>query len=55
MGAARAIIRAHNDFRKMRKSFPVRTANATEADRDPRPNIIVQYFIRGRHTFSSLH
>lgn len=54
MGAARAIIRAHNDFRKMRKSFPARTDSATEADRAPRPNIIVQYFIKGRHTFTSL-
>ena len=53
-GAARAIIRAHNDFRKMRKSFPARADKSTEADLAARPDIISQYFIKRRHTFSSL-
>lgn len=52
--AAKAIVKAHNDFRNMRKDFEPRTDCATAADRKPRPNIIIDYFIRKHHTFAEL-
>ncbi len=48
---ASAIIRAHNDFRKMRLDM-----TASHADSDliaSRPNILISYFLRGRKTFQN--
>ncbi len=53
-GTARAILKAHNDFRRMRSSFPKRTDASTAADTLPRPNIITAYFLLRRHTFTAL-
>lgn len=53
-GAAKAILKAHNDFRAMRKTFMKRTDSATSADHRQRPDIITQYFLLHRHTFNDL-
>lgn len=50
---AAAILRAHNDFRRMARSY------TRHPDRDllhavRRPNIITEYFVRGHRTFDSL-
>lgn len=52
--AAAAIVRAHNDFRHMRGEFATRSDTPTADDLRRRPDIILSYFLRGRHTFSSL-
>lgn len=52
--AAAAILRAHRDFRRMRSDFAIRTSGITDSDRSKRPNIIVDYFLRGRRRFSDL-
>ena len=48
---ARAVIRAHNDFRRMAPSY---TAHPAVSLLPQSPNILVQYFLRGRKTFGSL-
>lgn len=53
-GAAAAILRAHRDFRRMRSDFATRTSGITDSDRSKRPNIIVDYFLRGHRRFSDL-
>lgn len=54
-GAAAAIIRAHRDFRTMRRNYEPRHDKATEADMAPRPDIIVDYFVKGKRTFDALN
>lgn len=54
-GAAAAIIRAHRDFRTMRRNYEPRHDKATEADTAPRPDIIVDYFVKGKRTFDALN
>lgn len=54
-GAAAAIIRAHRDFRTMRRNYEPRHDRATEADTAPRPDIIVDYFVKGKRTFDALN
>ncbi|MDE7152204.1 MAG: hypothetical protein K2O27_08095 [Candidatus Amulumruptor sp.] len=54
-GAAAAILRAHRDFRSMRRDYEPRHDKATEADMAPRPDIIVDYFIRGKRTFDAVN
>lgn len=52
-GAAAAILRAHRDFRRMRRSYP--SADAPEAlPTSRRPNIIVDYFLRRCRRFADL-
>lgn len=54
-GSAAAILRAHRDFRSMRRDYEPRHDKATEADMAPRPDIIVDYFIRGKRTFDAVN
>lgn len=51
-GNAGAIFRAHNDFRRMRREM--QTSGASADLTRPRPNILVSYYLRGRHTFDRL-
>lgn len=56
-GAAAAIVRAHRDFRKMRRNYPHTSeqgGHPRSSDEAERPNIIVDYFLRRRHKFSQL-
>lgn len=51
---AGAIIRAHRDFARMRKDY-TRHPSADLLHTDPRrPNILIEYFMRGRRTFDKL-
>ncbi|MCM1029709.1 MAG: glycosyltransferase family 2 protein [Pseudoflavonifractor sp.] len=52
--AAKAIVKAHNDFRHMRNDYAPRTDHASGTDLIPRPNIILDYFLRRRRRFSDL-
>lgn len=48
---ANAVLKAHRDFRKMKKNY----TQFPSADILPRhPNIIIQYYLFGRHKFSQL-
>ena len=48
---ANAVLKAHRDFRKMKKNY----TQFPSADILPRhPNIILQYYLLGRHKFSQL-
>ena len=48
---ANAVLKAHRDFRKMKKNY----TQFPSADILPRhPNIIIQYYLLGRHKFSQL-
>ncbi len=53
--AAAAIIRAHCDYRRMKKSYTPRPeADGTAYDLTGRPDIITSYFLRRRKTFTAL-
>lgn len=53
-GNARAIIKAHNDFRRMRRNYtPVEIAGETNP-LQPRPNILTAYYLRRKRTYSAL-
>lgn len=52
---AAAVLRAHNDFRKMRKNYTRHPdINLLGVDDDSKRNIIVQYYLRRHHTYKSL-
>lgn len=55
---ALAIVKAHNDFRRMKKEYELKdfyTATGTERIPLPSsPNIIVQYYLKGRKTYSEI-
>ena len=52
---ASAIIKAHRDFAKMREDYKEHpAANLLRTDRESNRNIILDYYLRGRKTFSSL-
>lgn len=56
-GNANAILRAHRDFRKMRKSYlthPDKNILRTDADGHRRPNILFDYFLRRKTHYSTL-
>ena len=48
---AAAILRAHRDFRRMSRKY---TAHPDVNLLPSRPNIIIDYYLRGRYTYSSL-
>ncbi|MDE6801641.1 MAG: glycosyltransferase family 2 protein, partial [Muribaculaceae bacterium] len=49
---AGAILRAHRDFRRMRKSYTQHPdIDLLESSPDCRRNILTSYYLRGRHTF----
>lgn len=57
--SANAVLRAHRDFRRMRRAY---TQHPTDnllthlpASSTRRPNIILDYYLRRRRTFSDLH
>ncbi len=53
-GNARAIIQAHNDFRRMRRNY---TPTLIPGETNPlklRPDILTQFYLRRHRTFSSL-
>lgn len=51
-GDARAILKAHNDFRKMRKAYTTHpTRNLLKEMPECQCNIIVDYYLRGRRKF----
>lgn len=53
-GNAKAIIKAHNDFRRMRRNY---TPTSIPGETNPlrlRPNILTKYYLKRRCTFSSL-
>lgn len=60
---ARAILRAHSDFRKMRHDYGSDNAASSTAQKDKekacnplacKPNIITDYYLKRRHTFDRL-
>ena len=52
---AGAVLRAHRDFRRMRGHYTVHpSVDLLRSRPDARRNILVDYFIRGRRTFSQL-
>lgn len=57
--SANAVLRAHRDFRRMRRAYTQHpTANLLThlpASSTRRPNIILDYYLRCRRTFSDLH
>lgn len=52
---AGAVLRAHRDFRSMRGNYTTHpSVDLLRSRPDARRNILVDYFIRGRRTFSQL-
>ena len=51
-GNARALLKAHRDFARMRKDYPTATAKVNLLD--GRPDILTQFYLRGRKTFDRL-
>lgn len=51
-GNANAILRAHRDFRKMKKEM--KTADAKTNLLAKRPNILVRYYLKGKKTYDKL-
>jgi len=52
---ANAILRAHRDFRRMRKAYTAHPGvNLLRTRPDCRRNILLEYYLRGRRCFSSL-
>ncbi len=53
---AGAILRAHNDFRKMRKEYTLHPqVDLLDTRTDTRRNIIIDYFLRGKKKWGDLH
>lgn len=53
---AAAIVRAHRDFRKMRRAYTSHpSSNLLKGHPEGRLNILVQYYLRGRKHFSDLN
>lgn len=53
---ANAILRAHSDFRKMRRSYTKHPeTDLLDARTDTHHNIITDYFLRGRKTWNRVH
>ncbi len=51
---AKAIIKAHNNFRRMRRNYtPMEVPGETDVLKS-RPNILTQFYLRRRRTYSSL-
>ncbi|MCI6934665.1 MAG: glycosyltransferase family 2 protein, partial [Bacteroidales bacterium] len=54
-GDAKAIIRAHNHFRTMRKQYAQpATRNLLKAYPEGRRNIILEYYLHGHKTYPTL-
>ena len=53
-GDAKAILKAHNDFRTMRRAYSSCPSDDLLHTSPSRPNILLQFFLRGRKTFSQL-
>ncbi len=53
-GDAKAILKAHNDFRIMRRAYKSFPSDDLLHTAPCRPNILLQFFLRGRKTFSRL-
>ena len=53
-GDAKAILKAHNDFRTMRRAYSSFPSDDLLHTSPSRPNILLQFFLRGRKTFSQL-
>ena len=54
-GDARAIIKAHRDFRRMRRNYtPTATTNLLHTTPQGRVNIVTAYYLRRRHRYSEL-
>lgn len=53
---AKAVLRAHNDFRRMKRLYtpPKDIANLLKGDKNAERNIIIEYFLQGRKKFSDL-
>ena len=52
---ANAILKAHNDFKKMRKTYTIHpTIDLLRTRTDCRRNILLDYYLRGRKKFSDL-
>ncbi len=50
MPNAAAIVRAHRDFARMRREYK----DTPTSPIPPRPNILVEYYLRGHKTYDSL-
>lgn len=54
-GNAAAVIRAHRDFKKMRGQYTLHPkTDLLEVRPECKRNILVQYYLKGKHTFSKL-
>ncbi|MDE6321791.1 MAG: glycosyltransferase, partial [Muribaculaceae bacterium] len=51
---AKAIVRAHNDFRRMRRNYTPASIDGETNPLKQRPNILTKFYLRRRRTFSSL-
>ena len=52
---ANAILKAHNDFKKMRKTYTIHpTIDLLRTRTDCRRNILLDYYLRGRKIWSNL-
>ncbi len=55
MANAKAVLKAHNDFRRMRKSYTSHPAvNLLESDRGASKSILWQFFVKGNKTFKAM-
>jgi hypothetical protein len=54
-GNAGAILRAHRDFARMAREYTTHPeVNILKADKNSRRNILIEYYLKGHKTFSSL-
>jgi GT2 family glycosyltransferase len=54
-GNAGAILRAHRDFARMAREYTTHPeVNLLKADKNSRRNILIEYYLKGHKTFSSL-
>lgn len=52
---AKAVLDAHRDFRRMRRNYNTHPyVDLLDTRKDTHVNILIQYYIRGRHRFSQL-
>lgn len=55
MANARAVLKAHNDFRRMKKAYTVHpNVNLLAVDRGASKSILWQFFVRGHKTYRSM-
>ena len=52
--SAKAILKAHGDYRRMAKDIAGRGAEICDADKTMRPNILVEYYLKGHKRYADV-